>query len=236
MDGQNSQYRMTTTDSDEGTNEKKVRYGFCYVDGCPVSPEATQALLERITFVRITHYGGFYDFTSDLRMKDTAYTSEALGAHTDTAYFTDPVGYQMFHLLSHEDGSGGASLLVDGHRAAQILADVHPRAHEVLCKKLLRWHSSGNEGVSVINEIAKPVLEKKSHSRIVDTIRWNNYDRKTLDEGFEASEDGITVRDWYDAARIFNALVTSPELEYWEQLVPGRALRRYFNVIVLVVC
>jgi hypothetical protein len=32
-------------------------YGFCYVDGCPVSPEKTEELLERIAFIRVTHYG-----------------------------------------------------------------------------------------------------------------------------------------------------------------------------------
>jgi len=39
------------------------------------------------------HSGGFWDFTSDLGHGDTAYTDLALGAHTDTTYFTDPVGY-----------------------------------------------------------------------------------------------------------------------------------------------
>lgn len=35
--------------------------------------------------------GGFYDFTSDLSSKDTAYTSESLEPHTDTTYFTEPI-------------------------------------------------------------------------------------------------------------------------------------------------
>lgn len=34
-----------------------LEYGFCFVDGCPVSPDKTQELLERIAFVRVTHYG-----------------------------------------------------------------------------------------------------------------------------------------------------------------------------------
>lgn len=80
---------------------QQVEYGFCFVDAVPVDPEKTKELLERIAFVRITHYGGFYDFTSDLTMRDTAYTSLALPAHTDNTYFTDPSGLQAFHLLSH---------------------------------------------------------------------------------------------------------------------------------------
>ena len=37
------------------TNQRK--YGFSYVDNCPVTPEASEALLLRIAFIRHTHYG-----------------------------------------------------------------------------------------------------------------------------------------------------------------------------------
>jgi hypothetical protein len=30
------------------------------VDGCPVSPDKTKKLLERIAFVRVTHYGSSF--------------------------------------------------------------------------------------------------------------------------------------------------------------------------------
>lgn len=36
---------------------KIYKYGFCIVNGVPVTPEATQALVERIAFIRHTHYG-----------------------------------------------------------------------------------------------------------------------------------------------------------------------------------
>ena len=86
-----------------------AEHGFSFVDGCPATPEATEKLLERIAFIRITHYGGFYDFTADLTHKDTAYTNLALPAHTDNTYFTDPSGLQMFHLLSHTSDSAAHS-------------------------------------------------------------------------------------------------------------------------------
>jgi trimethyllysine dioxygenase len=59
-------------------------YGFAFVKGCPPTPEATEALIRRIAFIRETHYGGFWDFTADLAHGDTAYTNIELGAHTDT--------------------------------------------------------------------------------------------------------------------------------------------------------
>lgn len=32
-------------------------WGFCFVKDIPLSPESTQALIERIAFIRHTHYG-----------------------------------------------------------------------------------------------------------------------------------------------------------------------------------
>lgn len=35
----------------------KYELGFCFVKGVPADPEATKKLIERIAFVRHTHYG-----------------------------------------------------------------------------------------------------------------------------------------------------------------------------------
>ncbi|KAG6331400.1 hypothetical protein ID866_7686, partial [Astraeus odoratus] len=101
-------------------------FGFCFVSGVPPTPEATEKLCGRIGFIRETQYGKFWEFTADLSKGDTAYTTMALGAHTDNTCFTDPCGLQLFHLLSHTDGSGGASLLVDGFYVASLLKELHP--------------------------------------------------------------------------------------------------------------
>jgi trimethyllysine dioxygenase len=64
---------------------------------------------------------------------DTTYTSMALGAHTDSSYFTDPVGLlQFFHLLEH-NGTGGTSLYVDdGFKVAIELQEKEPWAFDAL--------------------------------------------------------------------------------------------------------
>ena len=41
------------------TPHPKRKWGFCFIDGCPVSGKATQELIERIAFIRQTHYGTF---------------------------------------------------------------------------------------------------------------------------------------------------------------------------------
>lgn len=203
--------------------------------GCPTSPKATKALLERIAFIRETHYGGFYDFTSDLTMKDTAYTSLALGAHTDTTYFTDPAGLQMFHLLSHKEGDGGTSLLVDGFKAAEKLKAEAPDAFKVLSEISIPCHASGNEGIIITPAKKFPVLNFRTSLTLASSgkncvtdshgynellqVRWNNDDRAVLDL---RSHD--TIKRWYDAARKFDKILKSDEMQYWAQLKPGKPL------------
>jgi trimethyllysine dioxygenase len=69
----------------------------------------------------------------------------ALPAHTDNSYYTDPCGLQIFHLLSHEQGSGGQTLLVDGFYAASILKELHPESYEILSNTLISTYSAGDE-------------------------------------------------------------------------------------------
>lgn len=193
-------------------------HGFCYIDGTPPDPETTEKLLRKIAFIRETHYGGFYDFTADLASQDTAYTNIALGAHTDNTYFSDPAGLQAFHLLSHTEGEGGASLLVDGFKVADELHRTDKEAYHILSTVNVHAHASGNEGISIQPYRGFPVLEHDPATGDLLRVRWNSSDRASIELPIEE------VETWYDAARKFDALLTKKENEYWEQLTPGRVL------------
>ncbi|KAK4227111.1 putative Trimethyllysine dioxygenase [Podospora fimiseda] len=206
---------------------KIAKYGFVFVTETPYEdPADTKRLLERIAFIRETHYGGFYDFTPDLAMADTAYTNLALPAHTDTTYFSDPAGLQAFHLLSHtpapgadsvKGAEGGKSLLVDGFHAAQTLKRENPEAYKILSTKNVRWHASGNEGISIGPYRRFPVIETVEGSLF--RIRWNNDDRGVLPLG-PAGE----VVKWYNAARKWDEILRRKDMECWIQLEPGKVL------------
>ncbi|KAJ4305038.1 hypothetical protein N0V90_000567 [Kalmusia sp. IMI 367209] len=201
--------------------DKKIpqrTHGFCYIDSVPATPGATEALLRRISFIRETHYGGFYDFTADLASKDTAYTNIALPAHTDNTYFSDPAGLQAFHLLSHTDGSGGASLLVDGFKAAQDLLEQDPEAYNVLATVNVHAHASGNDGISIMPYRGFPVLGHDAETGNLLQVRWNVSDRAGVE--LPLGEVG----KWYAAARKWDAILKKEENEYWEQLKPGSVL------------
>jgi trimethyllysine dioxygenase len=204
------------------------RKGFAFVDGTPYDdPEHTRRLLERIAFIRITHYGGFYDFTADLAMADTAYTNISLPAHTDTTYFDDPAGLQAFHMLSHEPDAtskdanslGGESLLVDGFNAALMLKKAAPWAYEILSEVPLPWHASGNKGIAITPERTYPVFELSDNGKRLVRVRWNNDDR-----GAVPFHPKHSPNDWYEAASRWNELLEDEKLQYWEQLKPGRTL------------
>jgi trimethyllysine dioxygenase len=184
---------------------------------------------------KLTFLGGFYDFTSDLTMKDTAYTSLALPAHTDTTYFTDPAGLQMFHLLSHENGEGGASLLVDGFKAARILRKESPRSYQVLAQMPISSHASGNEGITITPATKFPVLnfqdlKDKEYAKLMQ-VRWNNDDRGVI----ALKEDfGMGAERWYKAARKWNEILKRKNTEYWAQLKPGRPLSMFIRLPLIM--
>ncbi|KAF6767587.1 Taurine catabolism dioxygenase TauD/TfdA [Kalmanozyma brasiliensis GHG001] len=220
--------------SDEGVLRwltKVAQYGFAFVSGVPPTPTDTEALVRRIAFIRETHYGGFWDFTSDLAHGDTAYTDLALQAHTDTTYFTDPAGLQLFHLLSHtasktasssatKGPSGGSSLLIDGFLAAAVLKDVHPSAYQTLSTVRIRTHSAGDPHTMIrpLLDSGYPILDHDPTTGELTMVRYNNDDRSVL----RVSDD--EVEPFYDALRKWHEILTNPEGEYWVQLKPGTAM------------
>ncbi|PFH53122.1 hypothetical protein AMATHDRAFT_1547 [Amanita thiersii Skay4041] len=197
------------------------QFGFCFVSGVPTTPEATEELSQRIGFIRQTQYGLFWDFTSDLAKGDTAYTTMALGAHTDTTYFTDPCGLQLFHLLSHTDGSGGATLLVDGYYVASILKELHPDAYDMLSTIPIPAHAAGEPSAFYRPNPPRgyPVLRRDPSTGELFQVRWNNDDRSVM-----SHLEPHNVEKWYKAIRAWHQCLTSPDSEYWVQLRPGTAV------------
>ncbi|EAS32512.3 trimethyllysine dioxygenase [Coccidioides immitis RS] len=210
---------MKSEDGVKAWTQKIHQYGFCFVKGCPVDPEATKKLLERIAFIRPTHYGGFWDFTSDLAMKDMAYTTQGLGVHTDNAYFTDPSGLQMFHLLSHTDGDGGESTLVDGFEAARTLWSENPDAYAVLSNPIFSHHASGNEHVHIMPAKTHETFSHRQPTGELYQIRWNDEDRGA---NFTGSQDSLLA--WYVAAREWSQMLKRPKLLLKFKLEPGMPL------------
>ncbi len=224
-------------------------HGFILVERTPYDdPEETRRLLERIAHIRVTHYGGFYDFTPNLAMADTAYTNIALPAHTDTTYFTEPAGLQAFHLLSHQpapgeegktakpggaehsdqtkvpqyqDNLGGQTLLVDGYLAASIMRRENEHLFNVLCEYGIPAHASGNKGIAIAPDKLYPVLTVHPwHPDRILQVRWNNDDRGVV----PFNNRYYSPQHWYKAARLWDNIIRRDTVEHWISLKPGTVL------------
>ncbi|XP_075428830.1 trimethyllysine dioxygenase, mitochondrial isoform X2 [Ascaphus truei] len=209
-------------ETDEGLKDflqNFLLYGIAFVDDVPATREDTESVAERISHIRETIYGKMWDLTSDFSRGDTAYTKLALDRHTDTTYFQEPCGMQLFHCLRHE-GTGGRTLLVDGFYAADQVRQHHaldfdllsnvPLKHEYI-ENVRRCH---NHMVGI-----GPVLNVYPWNKELYMIRYNNYDRAVINT---APYD--VVRRWYIAHRTLTNELRRPENELWVKLKPGKVL------------
>ncbi|XP_069922976.1 trimethyllysine dioxygenase, mitochondrial isoform X3 [Oryctolagus cuniculus] len=192
-------------------------YGIAFVENVPPTQEHTARLAERISLIRETIYGRMWHFTSDFSRGDTAYTKLALDRHTDTTYFQEPCGIQVFHCLKHE-GTGGRTLLVDGFYAAEQVLQKAPEEFELLSKVPLKHEYIENVGECQNHMIGVgPVLNIYPWNKELYLIRYNNYDRAVIN-----TVPYDVVHRWYTAHRTLTKELRRPENEFWVKLKPGK--------------
>ena len=188
-------------------------YGFALATGVPATIEATRRLVTRIAYVRETIFGGMWDFTANMAFKDTAYTSAAIGPHTDGTYSIDSPGFQLFHCLKF-DGTGGESTLVDGFSVAASIRDADASAFASLSSVRVPAHYLG-DGVHLKAE--HPIVELDGNGDFVQ-IAYNNYDRAPF------RLPAPQMREFYRALKLFNRSIIDPANEITLRLAPGTAL------------
>ncbi|KAJ8266890.1 hypothetical protein GJAV_G00135840 [Gymnothorax javanicus] len=196
-----------------------LHYGIAFVEGVPTTIEATELVTQRVSIIRETTFGGMWSLTSDSSRDDTAYTNLALDRHTDTTYFQEPCGIQVFHCLRHE-GTGGRTLLVDGFHAAEKLLQKCPEHFKLLARVPIRHefieHTSDHRHHMVG---IGPMLNVYPWNNEVYMIRYNNYDRAVIN-----TVPHDVVQHWYSAHRELTTELRRPENELWVKLKPGKVL------------
>ncbi|CAL1573797.1 unnamed protein product [Knipowitschia caucasica] len=194
-------------------------YGIAFVQDVPVTVEATEAVTQRVSLIRETTYGRMWCFTSDFSRGDTAYSQLALDRHTDTTYFQEPCGIQVFHCLKH-DGTGGRTLLVDGFNAAEKLRQRSPDSFDLLTQVPIKHEYIENTG-DHRNQMRGigPLLEVYSWNKELYMIRYNNYDRSVIN-----TAPHNVVQSWYVAHQELTAEMRCPQNELWVKLHPGTVI------------
>jgi len=191
------------------------RYGLVRITGVEPTLEATGRLARRIAYVRETLFGGLWDVTADMAHKDTAYTTLAIGPHTDGTYSFDAPGYQMFHCLAL-DAEGGESTLVDGFHVAERLRVEAPHLYRILTEVVVpAQYIDEEEGVHLLAH--GPVLRLDRENRMVQ-VRYNNHDRVPF------LLEPERMRAFYDALAQLHRLANDPAHQVRRTLAPGEVL------------
>ncbi|KAE8287929.1 Trimethyllysine dioxygenase, mitochondrial [Larimichthys crocea] len=210
---------MSSDDEVKKFLQNYLLYGIAFVDEVPATVEATEAVTQRVSLIRETTYGRMWCFTSDFSRGDSAYSQLALDRHTDTSYFQEPCGIQVFHCLKHE-GTGGRTLLVDGFYAAEKVRQQSPENFDLLARVPIRHeyieksdtHQNHMTGIG-------PVLDLYPWNKELYLIRYNNYDRSVIN-----TIPHELVQRWYVAHRMLTTELRRPESELWVKLNPGKVV------------
>ncbi|XP_059615228.1 trimethyllysine dioxygenase, mitochondrial [Phlebotomus argentipes] len=207
---------MSDDDVARSVVESLVCFGVAFVDKVPPNISCTELAIKRLFPVHKTFFGEMWSFQSGvMKESDTAYTHEALGAHTDNTYFCDPAGLQVLHCTEFE-GDGGESLLVDGFKVARDVKRKHPEVYERLCSTEIPFEYIDE---TYHHAYTAPVIKKDKINDAVEQIRFNLYDRAPMNTlPYEK------IQQFYDDIRTMALEVASKRNEWWFKLTPGTVM------------
>jgi alpha-ketoglutarate-dependent taurine dioxygenase/DUF971 family protein len=109
-------------------------YGFAVINDVSKELDQIEKLAAIFGFIRQTHYGRVFELISTPQQRILAQTAHAIRPHTDEQ-FRDPVpGLFMMHCLRASECGGGASILVDGFKAAANLRSHNKEQYNLLTR------------------------------------------------------------------------------------------------------
>ena len=189
-------------------------FGFSLVLDVPPTKIATECLAKSIGLVEQTIFGEMWELSAQLDDHgDSAYTTQYLEPHTDSTYYHDAPGLQMFNCLEF-DGKGGESVLVDGFAIAEKIKSEDPDAYRTLTEVIVPGQYL-EPGVHLYAE--REVFRLNSQYQLAQ-ISFNNYDRAP----FLLTED--TMQRFYRAYNIFHDHVINQDNWLKIPLRPGMTL------------
>ncbi|XP_076066288.1 gamma-butyrobetaine dioxygenase-like [Oratosquilla oratoria] len=119
------------------------RYGVVLIKGAPLRPKTINQFIDRLGFVKPTHYGLDYELKTEVSPNNLAYTGCKLGLHTDLPYYDYAPGTTWLHCIRQHEGKGGDNDLSDGFFAASVLQKEHPAFFDFLSTKQIYFQDQG---------------------------------------------------------------------------------------------
>ena len=190
------------------------RTGFVLLHDSPATPEATQAMMEKIAYIRNSIFDAFSVWDNKAaNHEDTAYTSLAIELHTDGTYVHDAPGLQTLHCLQRE-AIGGDNQFIDGLAIADEMQQKHPQAFATLCNVQVPGHYIGE---NIHLQTHRSVFRTNSDGEVLQ-VSFNNHDRAP----FRLQEDEMAR--FYEAYGIFYRLAHQSRRQFQYCLNPGTIL------------
>lgn len=150
---------LTTDDAKFKVVTQLLTAGICLIKGVTPKPGTVVKLANMLSVTRETDWGTPFNVQSQSDtggQKDLAYSSEAVGFHTDNPYRHEPPAYQLLHALEHcscPDGAtppcdtcGVVNYAVDGFHVAEQLRLEDPEGFDLLCTVVVRFENNGANG------------------------------------------------------------------------------------------
>ena len=188
------------------------KYGFAKLENGPVKSGSLMDVASLFGFVRETNYGKWFEVRTEVNPVNLAYTGLGLQAHTDNPY-RDPVPSMQILYCLENSAQGGDSIVVDGFRAAEVLADQDADAFALLAGHCARFSYEGSAGVSL--HARRPMIETTPDGEVI-TIRFNNRSAAALtDIPYEY------MQPYYRAWRLFAEIIDDVSMQVSFKLAPG---------------
>jgi gamma-butyrobetaine dioxygenase len=192
--------------------ERIAVVGIGFLSGAPAEENKVLEIAAMIGWVRDTNYGRVFDVRAVPDPNNLAYTSVALGLHTDNPYREPVPGLQILHCVKGSN-KGGESFFVDGFRAAEVLRSRDPEAFEILSSTPVRFEFSD---ANTYLTARQPLI--KCSGGAVEAIHYNNRSMAPLEIA-----DG-NIPQFYRAYRAFAKILRETLQTLTTSLSAGEAV------------
>lgn len=181
------------------------KMGISVIQNTPKKPQASFEIVNKVGFIKPTHYGIHYPIRNKVGANSLAYTDSKLGMHNDLPYYEYVPGIIFLHCITQFTGPGGENDLADGFWVAKYLKEHHPQEYNILTETPVYFWNKGSALVEQeTTEFHKllniPMIVLNRDGKV---IRVNN---SQLRDSF-LDVPAEKVKSWYKALRLYNKIM-----------------------------
>lgn len=190
-------------------------YGFVLVRGVTPVPEETEKIVGMFGLIRETSYGRVFDLIAKPNATVSGNKANYLTPHTDEPFRYGPPGVIFFHCIESAAASGGASILVDGFKVADVLRQQVPDAFDLLTRIPQQFHRIHQDEVDFRSDGRTISVDVDGH---IVGFRFNDRCTAPIDLPPDL------IEPFFDASQKLASLVYDEQYHLTYQLRPGDLL------------